>query len=429
MGIQTGRDLTAEQALKKNLMRLHEEWISEYADIPWLTQSLRIPVETTCTSVQFHCIFTNIARVPLVELELRDGLHSTDSQVLQWDVPENAPGLLLSLKGIDSRSVTALHFRQNPELIQRSGMVCLQRDLETGEWIVIYNSLERVKALSGKFQSRLKKHPGQLAKGIYQCIDSLLHDDVKVAVEHLAKVQISPALKPSICALMDRFQLQPNAHGMKRVFRFWTVEEKRCYMQKALDIIQVLRGLTEQVCISGGAVLGYRREGKLLDHDDDLDIVVGVRPDEYGGIGPTLDVLARCLIEAGYRVKGYFFAHLWIETDAQTGQTLDVFVAILEDQEASFYPSKRKAMKSDCLFPAALHKLEGMTLPMPANIDGYLDGVYGSSWQQPDPGFAHPWDRSEYAGLSGPRKHEPMWTRGELERRSHVLKRHRVVSD
>lgn len=427
MSVRSSHDLMAQQALKKSLIRLNEEWTNDYPDIPWLTQSLRIPVDTTCTSVRFHCIFTKLARVPLVDLELSNA-QSDDVPDLHWEVPENAPGLLLSLKGGDSRTIAALHFRQNPELIERSGMVCLQQDSATGEWIVIYNSLERVKKLCSRVRARLKSNDGSLAKGIHHCLDRLLDEDQAAAVQHLSLTQLGPELKMPMRALLDRFQLQPNAHGMKRVFRFWTPEEKRSYMQKALDIVAALQELTDQVCVSGGAVLGYRREGRLLDHDDDLDIVVGMRPSDHGGLGPSLDLIADHLKAAGYRVKGYFFAHLWIETDSQTGQTLDVFVAMLEGEDASFYPSRRRAFRSRALFPATIHELEGMKLPMPADIDAYLEGVYGSSWREPDTGFAHPWDRSEYEALSGSRNHQPMWTRGELERRQHALRNDQVAA-
>lgn len=403
------------QSLSQKLEKIYCEWTSDYPDIPWMTQELRIPVDAGMTSVVFHCVFTQLAQVPDVELVFRSGVDSKSSEVtLEWQVPEGAPGLLLTLNGVDSRALEALVFRQKRDAICRSAMVCLQQDMVSGEWLVLYNSLERGKALESLIKSRLKDLAPPVAKAVEAYLSSMLNGDFKLAASHFHTISDSAAVKAPLQKLMEIFQLQSNAHGMKRVFKFWTPEEKRGYMQKALDIVEEIRKVTDKVCISGGAILGYQREGQLLAHDDDLDIVVGVTMDQFGGIGPTLDMLAKHLGAAGYVVKGCFFAHLWIETDARTGQTLDVFVAALEEEYASFYPSRRKSMKASDLFPAVFNELEGLVLPMPANIEGYLVGVYGPAWRQPDVGFAHPWDRSEYAGLSGARSHQPMMTRGEL---------------
>jgi hypothetical protein len=173
------------QSLSQKLEKIYCEWTSDYPDIPWMTQELRIPVDAGMTSVVFHCVFTQLAQVPDVELVFRSGVDSKSSEVtLEWQVPEGAPGLLLTLNGVDSRALEALVFRQKRDAICRSAMVCLQQDMVSGEWLVLYNSLERGKALESLIKSRLKDLAPPVAKAVEAYLSSMLNGDFKLAASH-----------------------------------------------------------------------------------------------------------------------------------------------------------------------------------------------------------------------------------------------------
>ncbi len=402
--------------LQAGLERLRAEWEAGYPDLPWSGQPLRVEVDADVRATEFHVIFTHLAAMPSFDVEWRQPRAAGAGNVgLEIEVPQDSPGLLLKLKGFDSSEIRSIILRQDPLEVRVSGIVCLQKDEARGEWIVIYNTADRVRSVKQVLSACLPPAKGTREENLHGFLHALVEQDFPRAAGHLAKAGPAASIRSELGWLTDRFQVQANAHGVKRTFRFWSETEKQAYLRKALDIVAVLQRLTPNACISGGAVLGHRREGKLLDHDDDLDIVVGVGMQQFGGLGPTLEAIAQALTAEGFKVKGHFFAHLWIETDTATGQTLDVFVAILEDERASFYPSRRRALAASDLFPAAMQRLEGIDVPMPRSIDGYLNGVYGSSWHTPDPDFHHPWDRSEYADLSGPRRRHAIWTRGELQ--------------
>lgn len=396
--------------------RLRARWESGFPDIPWAAQAVRIEVDPQARSREFHFVFTSLAALPAFDIEWRepDGGGRGDVQ-LDIEFPQDNPGLLLKFSGFDSSAVRAIVLRQDPARIRLSGIVCLQKDDASGEWVVIYNTADRVRGIKQALAAFLPSARGARQEDLHAFLNAFVEEDFARAAIPMARSGWTGTVRTELGWLTDRFQVQANAHGLKRTFRFWSHDEKQDYLRKALDIVRILHRLTPDVCISGGAILGFQREGRLLDHDDDLDIVVGVDAQRFGGLGPTLEAIAEVLSMEGLRIKGHFFAHLWVETDAATGQTLDVFVAILEGDRASFYPSHRKALAATDLFPPQAQVLEDIEVPMPGSIEGYLTGVYGGNWRTPDPDFHHPWDRAEYADLAGTRRRPAIWTRGEMQ--------------
>ena len=392
---------------------LKSYWDDEFDDIPWKSKPIRVTIDQSLKTLEFYFIFENILELPDIDVSLVD-THDVDATAIlfDWKRSEEEPGLFLTISGLMPNQLDQLIFSQNPKAVRPAKLVCLQKD--GTEWVVIYNSFDRFKRM---IMNWTENHSGQTIefdKYFFRFVEFLLSAKYSEASQFFEQTPELANKKKELSWIPEKFDVAFNAHGIKRIFKYWSLEERHAYLNSALNIIEVLKPKFENICISGGSILGLKRTGKLLDHDDDLDIVVGVKASDFGGLGPTLDALAQCLTAAGFKVKGYFFAHLWIETDAQSGQTLDVFVAIMEDDFASFYPSHRKSMKSTDLFPSQLALIENIEVPVPGDVDGYLEGVYGKNWRTPDHGFRHPWNRKEYSDLSGTRKHKIIWTRGEV---------------
>jgi hypothetical protein len=388
-------------------------WENEFFDIPWKSKSLRVSVERSLETLEFYFIFERITDFPKIDVSLIEGKYVDTSAIeFDWKHSENEPGLFLTIRGLMPDQIDHLIFEQNSDSIKPAKLVCLQKD--NNEWVVIYNSFDRFKALMAGWAEQSQGRSTGLDKTILKFSEFLFSEKFNEANQIFEQILSSFCTKNQLNWLTDKFDVAFNAHGLKRTFKYWSTDERHRYLNSALNIIETLKPHFPNICLSGGSILGFKRTGKLLDHDDDLDIVVGVPKAEYGGLGPTLDSLAKILIAAGYKIKGYFFAHLWVETDSSTGQTLDVFVAIMEDDFASFYPSHRKSMKSTDLFPPTFGMIEDIEVPLPGDVDGYLEGVYGINWRTPDHAFRHPWNRQEYLDLSGSRKHKVIWTRGEV---------------
>jgi hypothetical protein len=402
------------------IRELTKLWELDHPDVPWSAQELKLEVHPEGNGLRFRCLFGDLADLPRVELILSDGTTvdpqqaSTRHSLMEFEAMEDGSGLVISLDESLSGLVKTLVLRQNPQAIRVCAAVVLQLVEIDNEWVVIYNSAERAESLARAILARLSKQKEPWSVRLQQFLGHILGGNMEAAAQSRRRLGGGVVGERFVDWIRNRYRIEFNAHGAKRTFRYWSTPERQHYLGRALDVIDALSDLTPDVCISGGAVLGYRRENKLIEHDDDLDIVVGVEATNSKGLGPELERIAARLREAGFRVKGYFFAHLWVVIDEDSDQTLDVFVAMLEGDRASFYPSHRRAIPRQALYPVGRGSLEGLQLPMPGDIDAYLEGVYGRTWRKPDKAFQHPWDRREYADLDGPRRHPAIRTRGEV---------------
>ena len=80
---------------------------------------------------------------------------------------------------------------------------------------------------------------------------------------------------------------------------------------------------------------------------------------------------------------------------------VDVFVGIFEGDVVSWYPAARRGLVRTDVFPPSSATLLGVEMAIPASPEAYLERLYGAGWRTPDPDFMHPWNRSEFADLSG----------------------------
>jgi len=169
-------------------------------------------------------------------------------------------------------------------------------------------------------------------------------------------------------------------------------------------------------CLGFGAALGLRRDQDLIGHDDDLDILVALPQKEFPSLPAGLSRIEKHLRDNGFKIEGGFFSHLWVRHP--DGERCDVFVGLIEDDgRLSFYPSARNSLETDILFPAIRHDLLGQNLPFPRELDEYLLRTYGPGWMIPDIKFEHPWDRSQFKDLDGPRSVPALMTRGEMRQK------------
>jgi hypothetical protein len=196
--------------------------------------------------------------------------------------------------------------------------------------------------------------------------------------------------------LADR-QLEWTIHGPQRCFRFWTPEEKVRYLHDASAIAADLRDLTPKVCFGFGAALAVVRDGDMIPHDDDLDIIVGFEEREAANLPAALKLVEAHLRPRGYTVSGNFTAHRHVSRDGR--KHLDVFVGLFEGDTISWYPGARGILDRDIMYPTSEGTLLGVTVPLPRNPLIYLERVYGPGWRRPDPGFKHSWNRAEYLDL------------------------------
>jgi hypothetical protein len=198
--------------------------------------------------------------------------------------------------------------------------------------------------------------------------------------------------------VLNSRNLELTPHGLKRTFRFWSMEEKQAYIRLALKVVNDLKGLTPQACFGFGAALAVIRDGDLIPHDDDLDLIVGFEPHEATTLLEALDRVAEFLRPLGYTVWGTFTGH-WHVAEPGSKYLLDVFVGLFEGDTIAWYPGARGSLTREIMFPTTERPLLDIACPVPHDPELYLERVYGAGWRQPDPGFMHKWDPRAYDDL------------------------------
>ena len=193
-----------------------------------------------------------------------------------------------------------------------------------------------------------------------------------------------------------RRSLEWTVHGPTRSFRFWSKEEKVDYVRFTASVAEALRELTPHVCFGYGAALAVVRDGDLIPHDDDLDLIVAFEPHEAATLPEAHARVEEFLRGRGFAVKGDFFGHRHVAS-APGEKNVDVFSALFEGDRIAWYPGTRGALDRSTMFPTSEGELLGVPCPLPADPVRYLETIYGPGWSTPDPGFRHRWRKKDFA--------------------------------
>lgn len=207
---------------------------------------------------------------------------------------------------------------------------------------------------------------------------------------------ITKAQRPAIAkALNESYlfgqQLEWTNHGVNRTFRFWSAEEKKAYVAQATELVRCLHLLTPDVTLSFGAVLGLVRDGDLIPHDDDIDLAIALKPMKFT---EAREVLHKHLAAHGYTCSGKNHTHFNVTKNGS--RAIDVFIGFREGDHVSWFPSRRRSLIWNDVFPVDYVTFFGSELPVPNDLEKYLAVTYGADWRTPISVWSHPWDISEY---------------------------------
>ena len=275
-------------------------------------------------------------------------------------------------------------------------------------WVVVYDHLARVDQLRQTLAAPASNGASAELSALLPILGDTFggfYEEARKALDALTEVpdQQRSAFRTVVThALLADRAMEWTVHGPQRCFRFWTEQEKARYVGSAVEITDALATLTPHVCFGFGAALSVVRDGALIPHDDDLDIIIAFDPHEASTLAEGLALVEQHLRPLGFTVTGNFSAHRHVRKPG--AKHVDVFVGLFEGDVVSWYPGARGALTRDMMFPASSAPLMGVTCPLPRNPLVYLERLYGTGWRHPDPNFRHTWDRSAYADLAGGRK-------------------------
>jgi tetratricopeptide (TPR) repeat protein len=193
-----------------------------------------------------------------------------------------------------------------------------------------------------------------------------------LAALHLQRFDLALALYAEACAIELR------GAGIGR-----EIKEKQLAGKHGLSVLQDLRNVLEETdtpfFFAAGTALGIIRDGRPLDHDDDID--VGVFQEAWK---------RDQLVEAFRRHPRFTFEPTMTDTSKirliHRGRAgVDIFMFYREGEHV--YHDGNFVRWRNTPFDIAQHQAtDGSVVYLPSNVEGYLRENYGD-WQTPDPTF------------------------------------------
>jgi len=175
-------------------------------------------------------------------------------------------------------------------------------------------------------------------------------------------------------------------HGVRRTFRFMSQEERKEMIIEMCVLMEKLKEISNYVCLGYGGVLGAVRDGRLIDHDDDLDVVIGFLP-EVAGSREKAQNLVVDFIKGSLNFHAAPYSDSHVQVFAKKWG-VDIFIGMISDEVVYFRPVPRQGIPMNDIFPVSIIELEGIKCRAPANPKKYLEWYYGENWMVPDRYFS-----------------------------------------
>lgn len=236
-------------------------------------------------------------------------------------------------------------------------------------------------------------HYGKMAvSGDYADAYAQLRKDTALAPDE--RKQIIAAVNDGL--LFGR-RLEWGNHGIRRSFRFWSEKQKSDYVARSLEMVDLLRHeMTPHVCFGFGSVLGMIRDGDMIAHDDDMDLIMALPARRGLTFRKVLENL-RTLLEKNDFVVPNLNNMSHLTTTRKGGAGTDIFIGFIDpDRRISWFPSRRGILSFSDVFPVRRMSFYDHDCPIPRDPLKYLEATYGPDWRTPIPNWNHDWDARQY---------------------------------
>lgn len=175
-------------------------------------------------------------------------------------------------------------------------------------------------------------------------------------------------------------------------------------IDRTLDLladIEKATGLPAFICY--GTLLGAVRNGRLIGHDNDLDVAYASAVDHPADVTAEGFRVERALRAAGWRVRRGSGVRLNVRIPLGDGTArfVDVFTACwIED--ILYIPSDTGVrLPRETILPLGTVELMGRQVPAPAQPEVLLAATYGENWRVPDPSFKYESPESLHRHFAG----------------------------
>lgn len=153
--------------------------------------------------------------------------------------------------------------------------------------------------------------------------------------------------------------------------------------------IEALDQMGYQCFLNSGTLLGVVRDGKLIDHDDDVDLALILKATSEEEAAAEWSALWQRLVDLGLDGEGGLKSPGIYKLKAQDGCEIDLFPAWISDGQVHIYPHTYADLCETDVLPLRSCDISGR--PVPAEPEKMLAVNYGAGWREPDPYFKFPW--------------------------------------
>jgi hypothetical protein len=317
---------------------------------------------------------------------------------------EERPWVCVDLgSAMDLRSIVLVN--RADRWASRSAKLDVETSLDGVNWQQIYTHEEAERQLLEVLTRRRNHCDNGLDMPLQQMIDNVIvralaadYDEANSLLKSTpgygpeTRNQVAHAVTAHVLA---RRKLEWTNHSVKRTFRYWTDEQKQDYLRFANRLAEEIIALGYDSCIGYGGVLSMVRDRDLIQHDDDLDLIVSMPRQSFSTIGEGLEDLSGKLRDRGYKVGGDYATHRHVSDPSN--RAVDLFVGFEEGDFVSWFPGPRRELRKSDVFPGILCSLVGVQCLLPRNPFRYVEAVYGPEWMVPISRWNHTWDRAVYS--------------------------------
>jgi SAM-dependent methyltransferase len=202
---------------------------------------------------------------------------------------------------------------------------------------------------------------------------------------------------------------------LTRVF----AERDQTQIDALLDAAErTLRFLREEggvpAFLAFGGLLGAVRSGRLIGHDNDLDVSYLSRYSYPADVIRESFQLERRFREAGWQTWRFSANDFKVLAERVGGAArwIDIFGAWITDRTLYVMPNVAAPAREVRIEPLGEVTLEGRALPAPADPEALLAATYGPGWRVPDPSFRFDPPRTTLRRMNG-------WYRSAIANRNH----------
>lgn len=190
------------------------------------------------------------------------------------------------------------------------------------------------------------------------------------------------------------------------------VDELLREVERLLRVLREEAGVPAFICY--GTLLGAVRDGRLIGHDNDVDVAY------LSELPYPVDVvregyrIERVLLDAGWAVRRGSGVRLNVRVRLGDGSMrfIDVFTAHWVEGVLYIPSDTGFELPRETILPLGTVELHGHAMPAPAQPEELLAATYGPRWRVPDPSFRYQTPRwlsrrlgGWFGGLMTARKH------------------------